>query len=105
MRGNCVSSQWLARLLRTMDSQRQSHQAGVTGETSDEQYKKAIEVANLLRDFLGKWIPPRIKSKDAAFMALKKGDKFIRCEHLAITGEELNHGNITRIRGCGYPGW
>lgn len=66
-------------IVETMDYNAKVIKQASTGETSDEQYKKALESQNLLRDFLGKMdLPPRIKSKkDAAFMALKKGDKFI----------------------------
>lgn len=66
-------------ITETMDYNAKVIKQASTGETSDEQYKKALESQNLLRDFLGKMdLPPRIKSKkDAAFMALKKGDKFI----------------------------
>lgn len=66
-------------ITETMDYNAKVIKQASTGETSDEQYKKALESQNLLRDFLGKMdLPPRIKSKkDDAFMALKKGDKFI----------------------------
>ena len=66
-------------ITETMDYNAKIIKQASTGETSDDQYKKALESQNLLRDFLGKMdLPPRIKSKkDDAFMALKKGDKFI----------------------------
>ena len=66
-------------ITETMDYNAKVIKQASTGETSDAQYTKALESQNLLRDFLGKMdLPPRIKSKkDDAFMALKKGDKFI----------------------------
>jgi len=66
-------------ITETMDYNAKVIQQASTGKTSDDQYKKALESQNLLRDFLGKMdLPPRVKSKkDDEFIALKKGDKFI----------------------------
>ena len=66
-------------ITETMDYNAKVIAQASTGKTSDDQYKKALESQNLLRDFLGKMdLPPRVKSKkDDEFIALKKGDKFI----------------------------